>query len=89
MAISVILTDVIHAADGKKYVRFANGDELEFADMAGLQAWLNSAETPENAQKLCVATAAAKDPTLVNLSTVKDKEFVLDVGAAYTIGVKV
>lgn len=87
MAVVVTLTDVVVDPDGKYRIRFADGTELEFANLAELQAYGSDFDSPggdgpANAQLLALRWWLARSPNASNVNLVEGKTITLDLGAA-------
>jgi hypothetical protein len=82
MASTVVLTAVVKAEAPSTacYVRFNDGTELEFANLATLQEWARQPDTDLSlTRKLCVAYALGRSSDLSNIASVRNKDFTFDL----------
>ncbi len=80
MPSTVVLTEVFKPANGKVFVRYADGTELEFSSLAALEQELE--EIDSNAgmtQMMALGWIHARQPLLNNINPIKDKDFTYDL----------
>lgn len=74
-------------------VRFSDGSEREYPSLQALQDDIrqlddNGPVARDIAQRMCIAFALARSPTLDNVGTIRDRAFNLDLANATPIRVQ-
>jgi len=91
MATTVVLTDVILGPPVR--VKFSDGTEFEFSSVDELNNWVDAMDDPDqegsdNARRMCIAYLRKRSATYSQLNSVKDKNFIFDLGHAQVIRVQ-
>ena len=89
MAVSVTCTGVFFGAGGSIRVRFADGTELEFDNLADMQASISTLDTdPADAQMWAIAHWMRIDPMASNTGHIVGTTTTLDATAAQVVKVQ-